>query len=177
MPGGKPGKFPRLGKGLFLIQKLPREEMRLLLRSPPPHLSLLVPLCFATAFPSAFPSLRWVGFCGRFFFVLPFPRHFPPRGEARGIPTGWSRGTDPLRRGWQHRAAAVTWLCPCISAPLGAPGRCYLAAGVILEPVQKSLSFLSWYPATGPVTPRADCSCPPSPLRCLHKQELNGFCF
>lgn len=109
VPGGKPGKFPRLGKGLFLIQKLPREEMRLLLRSPPPHLSLLEQLCFAAAFPSAFPSLRWVGFCGGFFLFCPFLGVFHPAGKL-----GASLRAGPVAQTRSGEAGSI--------GPLPSPG-------------------------------------------------------
>ena len=57
----------------------------------PPRTALLcngISLCFPLF------ALGWVL---QWFFVLPFPGHFPSCREPWGIPTGWSRGTDPLR--------------------------------------------------------------------------------
>lgn len=122
--GGKAGKFPHLSKDpRFSFRNFPVKRCGCYWDTPPPQLFLLVQLCFAMAFPSAFPSLCWAGFCRVFLFVVPFPGRFPFCGEPRGIPTGWSRGMDLLR------VAGITWLSPCVWAPLGAPDRCYWQRG------------------------------------------------
>lgn len=136
------GEVPPSRQGIpFLIQKLPREEMRLLLRSPPPQLSLLSRLCFATAFPSAFPSLCRAGFCRALLFC-PSLGIFHPAGSL-----GASLRAGPVARtcsGWL--AASGRWrhlAQPLRFGSVGGTRQMLLAAGVILEPAQKSLPVLS----------------------------------
>lgn len=169
--GGKAGKFPHLSKDpCFSFRNFPVKRCGCYWDTPPPQLSLLVQLCFAMAFPSAFPSLCWAGFCRGFFFVLPFPGLLPFCGEPRGIPTGWSRGMDLLR------VAGITWLSPCVSAPLGAPDRCYWQRGWFWSQCRNHCLFS---PDAQPPAPWClrSLSCRPSPLRYLYKQELSGLCF
>lgn len=146
------GEVPPSQQGsLFLIQKLPHEEMQLLLtRSssssalpPPPAL-----LCNGISPCSPLSALGWVL---QGFLACPSLGVCHPGGSL-----GTSLGTGPLGL----VVAGVTWL-------FGDTQQMVLAAGLVVEPVQKSLPVLS-------VMPCAARSCPPSPLRFLYKQELNG---
>lgn len=79
---------------------------------------------------------------------------------AAGHPSGLvPRGVDPC---WRHLAQPLRF------GSVGGTWQMLLAAGMILEPAQKSLPSLS-------MPPRAACSCPPSPPRYSRKQELEGF--
>lgn len=108
---GAAGKSPPSQPGSpLLIQKLPRQEMRLLLRSSSSsQLSLPALLCFAAAIPSALPALC-TGFCRGFLvcFTLPWAV-FILRGAAG------------------HPCGLVPWHGPVLASPGSAPafGRCW----------------------------------------------------
>lgn len=148
------GQVPPSRQGsLFLSQKVPREEMRLLPRCPPRS---------SPSFPSQWcfplpPPLRaGLGFAG-FFVCFALAWAVSVLQGAAGHPSGLvPHGVDPR---WRHLAQPLRF------GSVGGTWQMLLAAGMILEPAQKLLPSLS-------MPPRAACSCPPSPPRYSHKQEL-----
>lgn len=144
--------------------------MRLLLRyssSPalPPRTALL---CNGISFCFPLSVLGWV--LQGFFVCCALPWAFSILRGASGHPYRLVPWHGPAPGGWHHLAQPL-----CLGS-VGGTRQMLLAAGMILEPVQKSLPVLSRCPAASSVMPCAAWSCHPSPLRYLYKQ-LSGLCF
>lgn len=109
--GGKRGSSPRSAGPLRLIQKLPREALRLFLRSS--SSSPARPPCTARLCDGISPPAPCAAGLCRCFRICPSLGVLRPAGGS-GVPAGSSRARSRSGR------AGVTWLSPRVPAP-GAP--------------------------------------------------------